>query len=65
MGLGHVRGMGEFDWHLCFSITDKKSMTQLMTHTHICPPKYTVVFYSVCTEVEKLIWPVFIFGLSC
>lgn len=56
---------GRFDWRLCFSITDRKTMTQLMTHTYKCPPKYTVVFYSVCTEVEKLMWLVFIFRLSC
>lgn len=58
-------GGGRFDWRLCFSITDRKSMTQLMTHTFKCPPKYTAVFYSVCTEVEKLIKLVFIFRLFC
>lgn len=61
MGLGHW-GVGGLTG-VCASVLQR--MTQPMSHTFKCPPKYTVVFYSVCTEVKKLIKHVFIFGLSC
>lgn len=61
MGGGGCGGVFERCMH--FSITDRKRVTQLMSHTFKCPPKYTEVFYSVRSEVKKADKACFYFGV--